>query len=113
MSRSETDSLIRARLDPSQAGEDLQEDDDDDEDDDSLPTAQSASEARAESSLTRRVLNRRGTERAPLLGNRSMSTSRVRRSRVPGEHGDATVSQAVLMLLKGFVGTGVLFLAKA
>lgn len=29
------------------------------------------------------------------------------------EHGDATVTQAVMMLLKSFVGTGVLFLGKA
>lgn len=30
-----------------------------------------------------------------------------------GDHGDATITQAVLMLLKSFVGTGVLFLGKA
>ena len=30
-----------------------------------------------------------------------------------GQHGDATFTQAVLMLLKAFVGTGVLFMGKA
>lgn len=30
-----------------------------------------------------------------------------------GPHGNATVTQAVLMLLKAFIGTGVLFLGRA
>ncbi|KAG9075401.1 neutral amino acid transporter, partial [Ceratobasidium sp. UAMH 11750] len=44
-----------------------------------------------------------------------MSRASVRRRRrmSVGSHGDATVTQAVLMLLKSFVGTGVLFLGKA
>ncbi|EMD34028.1 hypothetical protein CERSUDRAFT_141455 [Gelatoporia subvermispora B] len=56
----------------------------------------------------------KGTEREPLLG-RQRSASRVRRRRAASEgaHGDATVTQAVLMLLKSFVGTGILFLGKA
>jgi len=58
----------------------------------------------------------KATERSPLLRS---STSQSRRSRSRrrrnsvGPHGDATVTQAVLMLLKSFVGTGILFLGKA
>ncbi|KAM0748258.1 hypothetical protein T439DRAFT_328239 [Meredithblackwellia eburnea MCA 4105] len=64
-------------------------------------------------------------ERTPLVRRTAPSTlkpdgrppvsrglSRKRASSV-GQHGDATVTQAVLMLLKSFVGTGVLFLGKA
>ncbi|KAJ7649790.1 vacuolar amino acid transporter 4 [Roridomyces roridus] len=57
-------------------------------------------------------------ENAPLLAPRpavTRFTSRSRRKRASsiGTRGTATVSQAVLMLLKSFVGTGVLFLGKA
>jgi len=52
----------------------------------------------------------KASERSPLLGR---SRSRRRRSASAGPHGDATVTQAVLMLLKSFVGTGILFLGKA
>ncbi|KAF7336952.1 Aa-trans domain-containing protein [Mycena venus] len=83
------------------AGEDLEEDDDDEPDEE-----MGVDEP---------------TENAPLLGTRSvsrsmsLSRSRVRRKRMSsvGPHGNATVPQAVLMLLKAFVGTGVLFLGKA
>ncbi|KAG1774427.1 amino acid transporter [Suillus placidus] len=51
-------------------------------------------------------------ETQPLLKPRSTSRSRRRAASI-GPHGDATVTQAVLMLLKAFVGTGVLFLGKA
>ncbi|RPD59581.1 hypothetical protein L227DRAFT_527034 [Lentinus tigrinus ALCF2SS1-6] len=53
-------------------------------------------------------------ERSPLLqrSHTSRSRSRRRMSSV-GPHGDATVTDAVLMLLKAFVGTGILFLGKA
>lgn len=71
-------------------------------------------------------------ERAPLLGEGSRANSKTRIGR-RSVQGDATVMQAVLMvgrwfpssfknrqadrcfaqLLKGFVGTGVLFLGKA
>ncbi|KAG0700274.1 amino acid transporter [Suillus ampliporus] len=51
-------------------------------------------------------------ETEPLLKPRSMSRSRRRAASV-SHHGDATVTQAVLMLLKAFVGTGILFLGKA
>lgn len=57
------------------------------------------------------------SESSPLLRregtSRSLSRIRRRRKSSVGPHGDATVTQAVLMLLKGFVGTGVLFLGKA
>ncbi|KAF7374408.1 Aa-trans domain-containing protein [Mycena sanguinolenta] len=81
------------------AGEDLEEDEDDDEEDEESAPGPS--------------------EQAPLLGSRSLSRSmsrtRSRRRRMSsvGPHGNATVPQAVLMLLKAFVGTGVLFLGKA
>ncbi|GAA5821549.1 hypothetical protein JCM11251_000903 [Rhodosporidiobolus azoricus] len=56
-------------------------------------------------------------ERTPLVRSRSlargMSKSRKRVSMAEGQTGDATVTQAVMMLLKSFVGTGVLFLGKA
>ncbi|KIJ51497.1 hypothetical protein M422DRAFT_203731 [Sphaerobolus stellatus SS14] len=54
------------------------------------------------------LLKRRGTAR-------SISRRRLRRlsSTVGEQHGDASFTQAVLMLLKGFIGTGVLFLGKA
>ncbi|PVG04470.1 hypothetical protein CPB86DRAFT_748063 [Serendipita vermifera] len=47
--------------------------------------------------------------------SRKRSLSRARRSRLSsmGPHGDATVTQAILMLLKAFIGTGILFLGKA
>ncbi|GAA5872046.1 hypothetical protein JCM3774_006591 [Rhodotorula dairenensis] len=86
------------------------------------------------------ALRRAASERTPLLRNRSSvrshrSLSRKRKlvdagaegnqgaltmggggEAVPDgmkQHGDATVAQAVMMLLKSFVGTGVLFLGKA
>ncbi|KAI0045839.1 hypothetical protein FA95DRAFT_1560710 [Auriscalpium vulgare] len=52
------------------------------------------------------------TEHTPLL-DRAKSRSLSRRRRGSVAHGDATVGQAILMLLKSFVGTGVLFLGKA
>ncbi|KAK7006100.1 aa-trans domain-containing protein [Favolaschia claudopus] len=84
------------------AGEDLEEDEDEDEDD--------VEGAEAEAGAA--------SEAAPLLGPRrstSRSISRLRRKRMSsvGPRGNATVPQAVLMLLKAFVGTGVLFLGKA
>ncbi|KAI0787486.1 transmembrane amino acid transporter protein-domain-containing protein [Fomes fomentarius] len=54
----------------------------------------------------------KSSERSPLLERRSRSHSRRRAASV-GAHGDATVTDAVLMLLKAFVGTGILFLGKA
>ncbi|CAK9780712.1 hypothetical protein CC85DRAFT_264664 [Cutaneotrichosporon oleaginosum] len=85
------------------AGEDLDEDEDVDDDDEHAD----AEEGRSPSS------SRAGpaTERTPLL-QRSMSKSR-KRSKSVHNQGTASVTQAVLMLLKGFVGTGVLFMGKA
>ncbi|GAA5974316.1 hypothetical protein JCM11641_006731 [Rhodosporidiobolus odoratus] len=48
-------------------------------------------------------------ERTPLIRGRSESRKRA----AAKDQGDATVTQAVMMLLKSFVGTGVLFLGKA
>lgn len=57
------------------------------------------------------------SERTPLVRGRSHGRSGAqvgrKRSSSVGDHGDATVTQAVFMLLKSFVGTGVLFLGKA
>ncbi|KAG8831748.1 neutral amino acid transporter [Serendipita sp. 399] len=62
------------------------------------------------------------TEATPLIpdatlhrrvSRRSMSRQRRSRRMSVGSHGDATVTQAVLMLLKAFIGTGILFLGKA
>ncbi|KAJ6561909.1 transmembrane amino acid transporter protein-domain-containing protein [Mycena capillaripes] len=87
------------------AGEDLEEDEDD-EDDEEMGTGAADADGLEP------------TESAPLLGSRGVSRSlsrsrRKRRMSSVGPHGNATVPQAVLMLLKAFVGTGVLFLGKA
>ncbi|KAF8176674.1 transmembrane amino acid transporter protein-domain-containing protein [Mycena galopus ATCC 62051] len=82
------------------AGEDLEEDDEDEEEQIVIPEQ---------------------TENAPLLATRSVSRSmslsrtRSRRTHLSAgtAHGNATVPQAALMLLKSFIGTGVLFLGKA
>ncbi|KAI0635584.1 transmembrane amino acid transporter protein-domain-containing protein [Trametes polyzona] len=59
----------------------------------------------------------KANERSPLLprshSRRPRSKSQRRRMSSVGPHGDATVTDAVLMLLKSFVGTGILFLGKA
>ncbi|KAG5637485.1 hypothetical protein H0H81_004408 [Sphagnurus paluster] len=83
------------------AGEDLEDDEEDKEDDE---------EERAGTSV---VVAADVAEDTPLLsGSRSRSRTRRRKLSV-GPRGTATVTQAVLMLLKSFVGTGVLFLGKA
>ncbi|KAI0685968.1 transmembrane amino acid transporter protein-domain-containing protein [Cytidiella melzeri] len=109
------------------AGEDLEEIEEEDEEmvDDDMdiertPFAPSSLLERTEAGLPSSLITQSppGTdlhdthkisERTPLLRR---STSRRRRGSV-GPHGDATVTQAVLMLLKSFVGTGILFLGKA
>ncbi|TCD64918.1 neutral amino acid transporter [Steccherinum ochraceum] len=118
------------------AGEDLEEDDEDDEDDltpddeevppivDRTPYAGTSLLNQQETGLGPGLSIdippedlHKATERSPLLRSatsQSVSRSRSRRRRGSvGPHGDATVPQAVLMLLKSFVGTGVLFLGKA
>jgi len=117
------------------AGEDLEEEDEDEDEDDMTPEDEQAPRVvdrtpYAGTSLlsqqeagVRPLISldipaedlQKATERSPLLRSatsRSHSRSRRRRGSV-GSHGDATVTQAVLMLLKSFVGTGVLFLGKA
>lgn len=81
------------------AGEDLEEDDDrvDDEEVPEPPEPSTVSGVQDESQ--------------PLL-KQTRSRSRRRAASV-GPRGDASVTQAVLTLLKAFVGTGVLFLGKA
>nr|XP_019045887.1 solute carrier family 36 (proton-coupled amino acid transporter) [Kwoniella bestiolae CBS 10118]OCF24817.1 solute carrier family 36 (proton-coupled amino acid transporter) [Kwoniella bestiolae CBS 10118] len=95
------------------AGEDLNEDDDldedevEEEDEESYPAIGSSSDAGG--------VPIRG-ERAPLLGatKRGMSMTRHRRTKSgAASGGTATTTQALLMLLKGFVGTGILFMGKA
>lgn len=78
-----------------------------------------AATTREASSVETSPLLRKSTLRAARAGagteggsRHSRGTSRKRSSSV-GQHGDATVLQATLMLLKGFVGTGILFLGKA
>ncbi|KZT53533.1 hypothetical protein CALCODRAFT_501054 [Calocera cornea HHB12733] len=53
------------------------------------------------------------TERTRLLRAHSLTRGGRGRSQSIVRAGDATVTQAVLMLLKSFVGTGILFLGKA
>ncbi|THU81388.1 hypothetical protein K435DRAFT_972367 [Dendrothele bispora CBS 962.96] len=104
------------------AGEDLEEDEEYSEDDE-LERGFSSQHAGpstlgSQSTLTHRLPSAGFGETDPLLpgktddSRRSRSRSR-RRANSVGPHGNATVLQAVLMLLKGFVGTGVLFLGKA
>ncbi|CAO1639344.1 unnamed protein product [Sympodiomycopsis kandeliae] len=103
------------------AGEDLEDldDDDDDEDEDGeeeeddVESQQRASTSR---SLTGTQAGTGQTERSALL-TRSRSRRRLgNRSQADGashQRGEASVTEAVMMLLKSFVGTGILFLGKA
>ncbi|KAK2460944.1 hypothetical protein APHAL10511_007414 [Amanita phalloides] len=87
------------------AGEDLE----DEELDESKPEDEDEERAVAATSAE-------GSERTPLIQNESgfrSSQSRRRRRNSVARQGNATVTQAVLMLLKSFVGTGVLFLGRA
>ncbi|KAF9526351.1 transmembrane amino acid transporter protein-domain-containing protein [Crepidotus variabilis] len=89
------------------AGEDLEEDEDEDKDQDLL----------REAGLEAGDIDALPTETTALLGSqtlgRARSRSRRRRGASVSGQGTATVTQAVLMLLKSFIGTGVLFLGKA
>lgn len=101
--------------------------DDESDEEDTLPTQATYQEYGTDGEPISRKRNVRATgtesdlldERVPLIGSLSRSASKIRgplrrsRSKSVGPHGDASVTQAVLMLLKGFVGTGVLFLGKA
>ncbi|KIY45508.1 hypothetical protein FISHEDRAFT_76685 [Fistulina hepatica ATCC 64428] len=94
------------------AGEDLEEDSDEEEKDEA-----SALERQPTTAISTGFTDL--GESTPLLSQNRISArsrSRLRRSRrsaSEGPHGTATVTQAVLMLLKAFIGTGVLFLGKA
>ncbi|KAF8150727.1 vacuolar amino acid transporter 4 [Crassisporium funariophilum] len=87
------------------AGEDLEEDEDSDKDDEETLASDPTVSALPDVDETTSLL------RSPTV-SRSRSKSRRRRNSVANQ-GTATVTQAVLMLLKSFVGTGVLFLGKA
>lgn len=116
-------------------GEDLEEEDDDSDDLDEedelegeenfIPEYTGGSKSTMLSRTAASALNRERvakgviSERSPLVRRSSVrppgptrAKSRLRAKNV-GEHGDASVTQAVMMLLKSFVGTGVLFLGKA
>ena len=96
------------------AGEDLSDIDevDDDDDDDE----EDEEEGRAIAG-TSRGAGTGVTESSQLLRKRQMKRggSRLRRGSIEGEgkRGEASVTEAVMMLLKSFVGTGILFLGKA
>lgn len=91
------------------AGEDLEEIDEDEEEDGDASTFDSA-EAGFADTENEGDDGRPPNERRPLLTPRK-STRRPRMKM--DEQGDATVTKAVMLLLKSFVGTGVLFLPKA
>ncbi|MCO5565379.1 hypothetical protein L7F22_019052 [Adiantum nelumboides] len=91
------------------AGEDLNELEDEEDDDD---------EEDEEEALGRAASSRDANERSPLIRrgtSKRPGGSRLRRGSTNNERrrGEATVTDAVLMLLKSFVGTGILFLGKA
>lgn len=99
------------------AGEDLEDLDDDDDDEDS----QEEEDAEAQLATNQQVGTSRGvpgtgrTEQAPLLKRSRSSRRRLGTQSEPGAkpRGEASVTEAVMMLLKSFVGTGILFLGKA
>ncbi len=104
------------------AGEALDEEDDDDEEEEE-EVEETEDEERAIAG-TSRDAGRGQTEQSSLLTqrgrrsqrrglNRSNTEQRIRNASANRKQGEATVTEAVLMLLKSFVGTGILFLGKA
>ncbi|KAN0065731.1 hypothetical protein ACQY0O_000861 [Thecaphora frezii] len=96
------------------AGEDLEEDDEEDEEDED---EDEGDEERAIPGSSRQA-GRGTTERSALLRGRpgvprSNTQARIRKASQDRRRGEATVTDAVMMLLKSFVGTGILFLGKA
>lgn len=93
-------------------GEDLEEIDEADEEDE-----ESEEEAlrRAERGIPHGTLADRHVDESTPLLKRQDTRARIARKRLSmkGERGEATVTQAVMMLLKSFVGTGILFLGRA
>ncbi|TKY85435.1 hypothetical protein EX895_005597 [Sporisorium graminicola] len=100
------------------AGEFLEEEDDDDDgDDDESDYDDDDDDARAIPGTSRAAGNG-DTENAGLLRRRrglqrNDTQARMRKASKERRRGEATVLDAVMMLLKSFVGTGVLFLGKA
>lgn len=100
------------------AGEFLEEEDDDDDEDDDDLSDEDEDDARAIPGTSRAAGNGE-TERSGLLRNRrrglnrSDTQARMRKASKERRRGEASVLDAVMMLLKSFVGTGVLFLGKA
>ncbi|EPQ27471.1 uncharacterized protein PFL1_05009 [Pseudozyma flocculosa PF-1] len=97
------------------AGEYLEEDDDDEDEDEDEEGLDDEERAIPGSS---RDAGRGSTERSALLRgrpgvSRSDTRSRMRKASQDRRRGEASVTDAVMMLLKSFVGTGVLFLGKA
>lgn len=93
------------------AGEDLSDVDEDEEDEET--------DVDEEAALGAPATSQSATERSPLL-QRGLSRRQLKRrqSRARGAgadrpRGEASVTEAVMMLLKSFVGTGILFLGKA
>lgn len=78
-------------------GEDLSDDEGEEEEDDSVV------EEEATSGLRRRRRRSEEDEESPL----------IRRAQANAVQGTATPAKAVFLLLKSFVGTGVMFLPKA
>ena len=101
------------------AGESLDEEDEedeeeyDDEETDALERgAGSSSQAGRGTTERSTLLDRRTSSRGRRM-NRSDTEQRIRSASANKTPGEATVTEAVMMLLKSFVGTGILFLGKA
>uniref|UniRef100_V5EQL7 Amino acid transporter n=2 Tax=Kalmanozyma brasiliensis (strain GHG001) TaxID=1365824 RepID=V5EQL7_KALBG len=99
------------------AGEFLEEDDDDDDDEDDDYDDDDDDDSRAIPGTSRGAGNG-DTENSGLLRRRrglqrNDTQARMRKASKERRRGEATVLDAVMMLLKSFVGTGVLFLGKA
>lgn len=96
------------------AGEFLEEEDDDEEDEDD--DAYDDDDQRAIPGTSRAAGNG-DTENSGLLRRRGLqrndTQARMRKASKERRRGEASVLDAVMMLLKSFVGTGVLFLGKA
>ncbi|GAA6050980.1 hypothetical protein JCM3770_005353 [Rhodotorula araucariae] len=105
--------------------EEIEEEDEEDEEDEDEEAALEGDGARAGPGAPRAAGGGGGeaSERTPLIRARSSVRGVESRKRMMsgarakegdrGPQGDASVTQAVMMLLKSFVGTGVLFLGKA
>lgn len=97
------------------AGEYLEEEDEDSDDEDEEAAfgnhAGAGSEGRGNTEQSSLLRKRPGGR----LGTRmdSQTASRIRRASADRPRGEASVTEAVMMLLKSFVGTGILFLGKA